>query len=76
LGFYPVFPSSPLRYIPFSDAKPDSALEFVTSKVAEIEGKRRSLSSSEIELIGRLGGRASDLQTVSVSHTAVILAHI
>lgn len=56
--------TSPLNYISFSDADSESALAFVKSRIAEVEGRTPSLSSKEVELICRLGGRASDLQTV------------
>jgi len=56
--------SAPLNYIPFSDADNESALTFVASKLAEIDGQEHALSSSEVDLVRRLGGRSSDLQTL------------
>ncbi|KZT44087.1 hypothetical protein SISSUDRAFT_1057085 [Sistotremastrum suecicum HHB10207 ss-3] len=54
-------PSRPLGYIALSDADRDSALRFVMSKLHE-SGYNKDVTSQDIELIERLGGRANDLE--------------
>jgi hypothetical protein len=57
-------PSKPLHAVALSDADSPSALAFVEQKLRE--GKvSEGLSAENRVSIERLGGRASDLQTVS-----------
>ena len=47
-----------------SDADASSALSFVMQKLRE-DGSVKTLTSDQRRYVGRLGGRASDLESVS-----------
>ncbi|KAG9125078.1 mitochondrial escape protein 2 [Ceratobasidium sp. 392] len=56
-------PSRPLTSIALSDADTETALKYVTWKLSDA-GVVRSLQSSELKIVGRLGGRISDLDAL------------
>jgi len=72
LFFFIALPSRPLASIALTDADSESALKFVSWKLAEA-GLSESLSSDQVKLVERLGGRASDLETVS--HRSLYTSH-
>ncbi|KAG8967252.1 mitochondrial escape protein 2 [Tulasnella sp. 419] len=57
-------PSRPLASIALADADPATALSFVRGKLAAA-GASPDLTTDEISWINRLGGRASDLDTLT-----------
>lgn len=61
---YAALPSKPLHTIALSDADASSAISFVEQKLrgTRIEG---GLAPEQKKSVERLGGRASDLETVS-----------
>ena len=63
-------PSKPLHQVSLSDADNASALSFVTQKLHDA-GVDVKFSNAQISYIGRLGGRASDLESVSLLHFVV-----
>ncbi|KAG8763513.1 mitochondrial escape protein 2 [Ceratobasidium sp. 428] len=56
-------PSRPLTSIALSDADTETALKYVTWKLSDA-GVVRSLQSNELKIVGRLGGRISDLDAL------------
>ena len=58
-------PSKPLNQIALSDADVDSALTFVTEKLRQV-GVNEDLTPERRKSVERLGGRASDLEYVSL----------
>ncbi|QRV90114.1 mitochondrial escape protein 2 [Ceratobasidium sp. AG-Ba] len=56
-------PSQPLASIALSDADTETALKYVAWKLSDV-GIERSLQSNELKIVGRLGGRISDLDTL------------
>ncbi|KAG9096084.1 mitochondrial escape protein 2 [Ceratobasidium sp. 370] len=56
-------PSRPLTSIALSDADTETALKYVTWKLSDA-GIERSLQSNELKIVGRLGGRISDLDAL------------
>lgn len=62
-------PSKPLNQISFSDADNASALSFVKQKLHD-SGLDVKFSSAQTAYIERLGGRASDLESVSSQPTS------
>ncbi|KAF8303080.1 hypothetical protein DL93DRAFT_2102538 [Clavulina sp. PMI_390] len=56
----------PLASVALLDADANSALSIVSSRLQEVEGTdvSRELSAKEVEKIGRLGGRSSDLDAL------------
>ena len=66
LTFRQALPTKPLNQISLSDADNASSLSFVTQKLHD-SGVDVKFSQSQIAYIGRLGGRASDLESVRCS---------
>lgn len=60
---FSALPSKPLNSIALYDADASSALSFVTQKLLEA-GADEALTPERTKSIERLGGRASDLETV------------
>ena len=58
-------PSKPLNKIALSDADKPSALSFLKDKLNDIDVKA-DFTKEQISYIERLGGRASDLESVRV----------
>ena len=61
---YLALPSKPLNQVSLSDADNASALSFVKQKLHD-NGLDVQFSQSQITHLQRLGGRASDLESVS-----------
>lgn len=57
-------PSKPLHSIALSDADTASSLSFVKQKLRD-SGRDVNISGQETKYVERLGGRASDLESVS-----------
>lgn len=62
-GFGVALPSKPLNSIPLYDADSSSALSFVQQKLQDA-GVKLEYTPADIACVERLGGRASDLETV------------
>ena len=60
----PALPSKPINFIPLSDADPESSLTFVMQKLRD-SGMDSGISAQQRTYVERLGGRASDLESVS-----------
>lgn len=60
-------PSKPLNSIALYDADAASALSFVKQKLQDA-GINLDFSQEQVAYIDRLGGRASDLESVSISN--------
>lgn len=60
----PALPSKPLNAIALYDADAASALSYVKQKLNDV-GLNIPFSGSETQYVERLGGRASDLESVS-----------
>lgn len=58
-------PSKPLHAVALSDADASSALSFVAQKLYDTNNEK-SMTPEERKSVERLGGRASDLETVSI----------
>ncbi|KZV94062.1 hypothetical protein EXIGLDRAFT_835266 [Exidia glandulosa HHB12029] len=56
-------PTKPLANITLSDADPETAISYVSSRLAEA-GHSQTLTKEQIARVQMLGGRASDLQTL------------
>lgn len=65
MGFLAVA-SKPLNSIALYDADPASSLAFVRQKLGDA-GVNVSFTNEEVQCLQRLGGRASDLESVSTS---------
>jgi hypothetical protein len=61
-------PSKPVNFVALYDADSTSALSFVKGKLRDY-GVELEYTKEQIEYVERLGGRASDIQTVSSSKT-------
>jgi RNA12 protein len=59
-------PSKPINFVALYDADTTSALSFVKGKLRDY-GVELEYTKEQIEYVERLGGRASDIQTVSSS---------
>jgi hypothetical protein len=57
-------PSKPLNTIALADADTESALSFVKKRLGE-SGLKISFTPEQTASVNRLGGRASDLESVS-----------
>jgi hypothetical protein len=60
----PALPTKPINFIPLSDADPESSLSFVMQKLLD-SGIDAGISAQQTAYVERLGGRASDLESVS-----------
>ena len=69
----PALPSKPLNQISLSDADNASALSFVKQKLRD-SGLDVQFTNSQTSYIERLGGRASDLESVGVEHVCNLLS--
>ena len=63
---WPALPSKPLNFVALSDADVQSSLSFVKKRLRDTY-ITSELTSKQIDCIERLGGRASDLESVSKS---------
>ena len=59
-----VLPTKPINFVPLWDADPESSLSFVMQKLLDI-GINSRISVQQMAYMERLGGRASDLESVS-----------
>ena len=66
---FTALPSKPLNSIALSDADASSSLSFVKQKLHD-SGSDIGISVQDARHIGRLGGRASDLESVCVWHNS------
>ena len=57
-------PTKPINFVPLSDADPESSLSFVMQKLLD-SGIDSGISVQQMAYMERLGGRASDLESVS-----------
>jgi len=57
-------PTKPINFVSLSDADPESSLSFVMQKLHDI-GIDSGISVQQMAHMERLGGRASDLESVS-----------
>lgn len=57
-------PTKPINFVSLSDADPESSLSFVMQKLLDI-GIDSGISVQQMAYMERLGGRASDLESVS-----------
>ena len=57
-------PTKPINFVPLSDADPESSLSFVMQKLLD-SGIDCGISVQQMAHMERLGGRASDLESVS-----------
>lgn len=57
-------PTKPINFVPLSDADPESSLSFVMQKLLD-SGIDSGISVPQMAYMERLGGRASDLESVS-----------
>lgn len=60
----PALPAKPITFIPLSDADSESSLSFVMQKLRD-GGINTGISVQQTAYVERLGGRASDLESVS-----------
>ena len=60
----PALPTKPINFVPLSDADPESSLSFVMQKLFD-SGIDTGISARQLAYVERLGGRASDLESVS-----------
>lgn len=60
-------PTKPLSSIALSDADARSSLSFVKQKLHDA-GLEVQLTAKDAQFVERLGGRASDLESVRLSH--------
>jgi len=56
-------PTKPINFVPLSDADPESSLSFVMQKLLDI-GIDSKISVQQMAYMERLGGRASDLESL------------
>lgn len=61
---FPALPSKPLAFVTLSDADSTSALSFVKQKLRDVDLTTK-FTKNQTALVERLGGRASDLESVS-----------
>jgi hypothetical protein len=64
-------PTKPINFVPLSDADPESSLSFVVQKLLD-SGIDSGISVQQLAHMERLGGRASDLESVSRWNASLI----
>jgi len=74
--FWPLaLPAKPINFIPLSDADPESSLSFVMQKLLD-RGIDVEIFAGQTAYVERLGGRASDLESVSPRISLFLLSSI